>query len=228
MSLWDRLHDPIRRELNLEAPPQLGWRHALGGIAVMLFVLQVLTGILLMVYYQPIASDAYESIQYLMGTAQLGWLVRGLHAWGGSLLVLAMLLHLVRVVLQGAYRGRSFNWAVGVVLLLLVLAFGFTGTLLPWDQSAYWTIDEARAAIEDVPLLGPLLLGLLWGGIEELGEGALLRFYVFHVGLFPWITVGLLLLHVYLVARQGLYEPTSARRAQMNEEGATDGSAHGR
>lgn len=222
MRVLERVQDPMRRELELEVSPRIRWVHYLGGFAVVLFLAQVVTGILLMVYYQPTASDAYPSIQYLMGTAQLGWLVRGLHAWGGTLLIVFALLHLIRIFIQRAYRRRGFNWAVGILLLLLILAFGFTGTLLPWDQTAFWTIDEARAAIESVPFLGPMLLAFLWGGIEELGEGALLRFYVFHVGLFPWITGGLLILHLYLVARQGLYAPRSRPDAETTEGGTDD------
>ncbi len=219
MNFLERVRDPIRRELELEVSPRIRWVHYLGGVTVFLFLLQVITGILLMVYYQPTAADAYPSIQYIMGTASLGWLVRGLHAWGSSLLVLLALLHLIRVFAERAYRRRGFNWGVGMLLMLLLLAFGFTGTLLPWNQTAFWTIDEARAAIEQVPFLGPLLLAFLWGGVEELGEGALLRFYVFHVGLFPWITVGLLVLHLYLVARQGLYAPRSHPDPDVVEEG---------
>ncbi len=220
MSIWSRARTSLGRELDRPVSTTIGWRHAFGALAVFFFAVEVLTGILLMVYYQPTAGDAYESIQYIMSTASLGWLVRGLHVWAGSLLVLFALLHLARVWIQGAYRGgRGFNWAIGVLLLLLLLAFGFTGMLLPWDQAAFWTIDEAREAIAGVPFLGPLLLGVLWGGIEELGEGALLRFYVFHVGLLPWITVALLGLHVYLVGRQGLHRPDDhAREEHAREE----------
>lgn len=219
MSIWTRARTSLGQELDRPASPTIGWRHAIGALAVFFFAVEILTGILLMVYYQPTAGDAYESIQYIMSTASLGWLVRGLHVWAGTLLVLFALLHLGRVWLQGAYRGgRGFNWGIGVLLLLLLLAFGFTGMLLPWDQAAFWTIDEAREAIARVPFLGPLLLGVLWGGIEELGEGALLRFYVFHVGLLPWITVALLGLHLYLVGRQGLHRADEPRREEGIEE----------
>lgn len=219
MSIWARARTSLGQELDQPVSPTIGWRHAIGALTVFFFVVEILTGILLMVYYQPTAGDAYDSVQYIMSTANLGWLVRGLHVWAGTLLVLFALLHLVRVWGQGAYRGgRGFNWGLGVLLLLMLLAFGFTGMLLPWDQAAFWTIDEAREAISHVPFLGPLLLGVLWGGIEELGEGALLRFYVFHVGLLPWITVALLGLHLYLVGRQGLHHPGDDEREAGDEK----------
>lgn len=222
MSIWTRTRELVRRELELAVSPRLGGRHYLGGIVLLLLLLQVLTGILLMVYYQPTAEEAYGSIQYLMGTARMGWLVRGLHLWGAHLLVLAVLLHLIRVYWQGAYRERELNWAIGVVLLLLVLAFGFTGMLLPWDQEAFWTTDAARRAIARVPLIGPLFLDLLWGGVE-LGEGALLRFYVFHVGLLPWMTMLLVAIHLYLVARQGLYGSAGGHPQTAGESGRKRG-----
>lgn len=208
MALWERTRELIRRELELLVPPQFHVGHLLGSAVVFLFLIEILTGILLMVYYQPTVAEARPSIQYLMGTAQLGWLVRGLHRWGADLLILVTLLHMLRVGLFGAYRERELNWAIGVILLLLVMAFGFTGLLLPWDQQAFWTTDAARRAIERIPLIGKPVLDFLWGGVE-LGEGALLRFYVFHVGLLPWLTTLLIGVHLYFVARQGLFAPVS-------------------
>lgn len=208
MSIWARTRALIRRELELAIPPQLWLGHFLGGVALSLFLLEVFTGILLMVYYRPTTAEAYNSIQYIMSTPQLGWLVRGLHRWGADLLILVILLHLLRVYWQCAYRERELNWAIGFLLLLLILAFGFTGMLLPWDQQAFWTTDAARRAITHVPVLGKLFLDFLWGGVE-LGQGALMRFYVFHVGLLPWITIFLIAAHLYLVGRQGLFAPSS-------------------
>lgn len=217
MSFRERTGRILRRELQYPVPPELGYRHFLGAVVLFFLLVEIVTGILLMVYYQPTAAEAHGSLQYLMSTARLGWLVRGLHHWGTHLLILATVLHLLRVYLQGAYRERELNWAIGSALLLLILAFAFTGALLPWDQGAFWTTDAARRAIEGVPVLGPLFLDLLWGGLE-LGEGALLRFYVFHVGLLPWITVLLIALHIYLVGRQGLF--------QAAREGASEGRQH--
>jgi len=211
MGVWARTRELIRRELALPVPSQLRARHLLGGLTLFLFLLQVLTGILLMVYYQPTAGEAHSSVQYLLSTARLGWLVRSLHYWGAQLLILLAGLHLLRVFWDGAHRERELNWLVGLILLLLLIAFGFTGMLLPWDQGSFWTLDAARREIARLPLLGPLTLDFLWGGLE-LGEGALLRFYVFHVGLLPWIMMLLIAVHLYLVLRQGLYAPAEAAR----------------
>ncbi|OGF53354.1 MAG: hypothetical protein A2Z21_07915 [Candidatus Fraserbacteria bacterium RBG_16_55_9] len=208
MTFWERTRALIQQELELPVPSQFHLGHFLGGAVLFLFLIEIVTGILLMVYYQPTVTEAHQSIQYIMSTAQLGWLVRGLHSWGANLLILVALLHLLRVGLYGAYRERELNWAIGVILLLLVLAFGFTGMLLLWDQQAFWTTDAARLALERIPLIGKLFLDFLWGGVE-LGEGALLRFYVFHVGLLPWVTTLLIAVHLYLVARQGLFVPAS-------------------
>lgn len=224
MGVWARTRDLIRRELTLPVPPPLRARHLIGGLTLFFFLLQVLTGILLMVYYQPTAESAHSSVQYVLSTARLGWLVRSVHHWGAQLLMFLLGLHLLRVFWDGAHRERELNWLVGLVLLLFFIAFGFTGMLLPWDQSAFWTTDAARREIARLPLLGPLTLDFLWGGLE-LGEGALLRFYVFHVGLLPWLTVFLIAVHLYLVLRQGLFVPAGAeaRAARRWPQGETYG-----
>ena len=206
MEAGRRARELLRSELSRPVPRELGARHLLGVLTAFVFLIEVLTGILLMVYYHPTTEEAHGSLQYILSTARLGWLVRSLHAWGAHLLIGLLLLHLVRVLWDRAHRERELNWIVGVVLGLLLLAFGFTGMLLPWDQEAFWTTDAARRAIARLPVLGSWVLSFLWGG-RELGGGALLRFYVFHVGLFPWLAVSLLGLHVYLVARQGLFAP---------------------
>lgn len=202
-------------EWDRPAPSVRGW-HFLGGLALFLFLIEVLSGILLMVYYRPSPEAAYESVRFLMSRAHMGWLVRGIHKWAADLLILMVLGHLLRVYFQGAYRGgRELNWIVGVLLLLLVGAFAFTGSPLVWDQSAFWGTEAIRKVIARVPLLGPVVLDLLWGGRELKGE-ALLRFYVFHVGLLPWLMVALLLGHLYLVARQGLFPTNMGRNLPNN------------
>jgi quinol-cytochrome oxidoreductase complex cytochrome b subunit len=216
MGVWSRTRELMRRELVRPVPQTVGVRHILGGMVLFFFLVEVLTGILLMVYYHPTTEEAHGSIQYILSTARFGWLVLGLHRWGADLLILALGLHLLRVFWDGAYRERELNWAIGVALLLLALGFGFTGMLLPWDQQAFWTTEAARRAIEGVPLIGKPFLAFLWGGVE-LGEGALLRFYVFHVGLFPWITVFFITAHLYFVVRQGLYAPAPSPTARERE-----------
>jgi len=187
-----------------------GW-HLLGGLALFLLLIEILSGILLMVYYRPSPEVAYESVRFLMSRVRLGWLVRGIHKWTADLFILVVLGHLLRIYFHGAYReGRQLNWVIGVLLLLVVGAFAFTGPPLVWDQSAFWGAEAVRKVLARVPLLGPVVLDLLWGGRQLEGE-ALLRFYVFHVGLLPWFIIALLVGHLYLVARQGLF-PASVGR----------------
>jgi quinol-cytochrome oxidoreductase complex cytochrome b subunit len=199
-----RLKEVFRLEATL--PPHINILHYLGSLAFLLFSIEVVSGVLLMIYYRPAAGEAYQSIRYIMTDVRLGWLVRGVHRWAGDLLILVILLHLLRVYFYGTYKHpRELNWTVGILLLGFTIGFGFTGTLLPWDQGAFWTINYAQEAISSVPILGRLFLDFLWGG-PELGSAALLRFYVFHVGILPWIFAPLLLLHLYLAIYHGIGE----------------------
>jgi len=182
-------------------------RHYFNALVLIFFCQQVITGILLMIYYRPSAEAAYYSTAIITDEVRLGWLIRSLHRWGSDLLVLLSLLHMIRVYFLRAYQApRQLNWALGVCLLVLVLALGFTGTLLPWDQYAYWYMDSARWTIASVPLLGNALLALFWGG-WEIGEEVLLRFYAFHVGVLPWLALSLLIARLLMVWRFGVKEP---------------------
>jgi quinol-cytochrome oxidoreductase complex cytochrome b subunit len=160
-----------------------------------------------MVYYRPAAEETYSSMVMITDEVRLGWLVQGLHRWGADLLMLLALLHLARVYFSRAYQApRQLNWIVGLLLLLSLFAFAFTGTLLPWDQYAYWATYFAREIIAGIPLLGNVLLDLLWGE-KGIGAVALLRFYVFHVGILPWMTAFFLFIHLTMIWRLGIKEP---------------------
>jgi quinol-cytochrome oxidoreductase complex cytochrome b subunit len=175
--------------------------HWIGVAALACFVLQIVTGLLLALYYRPSAAAAYPSVAVINDEVRLGWVIRSLHAWASELLILLSLLHLIRVYFARAYDGRrGASWASGILAFIIVLAFGFTGTLLPWDQYAYWSIDSSRETIAAIPFLGGTLLNLFWGG-WELGEEVLLRFYAFHVAILPWLGAGLLWIHLGSVAR---------------------------
>lgn len=218
MNLLGRVGESARAELRQIVPTKLSFWHLLSGLAIFLLLIEIVSGILLMIYYRPSADEAYASVRYIMNDVQLGWLIRGIHKWSADFLVLLLLIHLVRVFAQRAYYERMLNWGLDLLLLLLTGAFAFTGILLVWDQSAFWSTDAARQIIQSVPILGNLILNLLWGG-EELEAGALLRFYVFHVGLLPWFTTLVLMIHLYLVGRQGLFNmsaPASARKPLPN------------
>lgn len=215
MNALARVRELLRAELRQQAPYHLNLWHLLGGLTLFLLFIEITTGILLMVYYRPSADEAYESVFYIINDVQLGWLIHGIHSWGAQLFILLVLVHVLRVYFHEAYRERELNWVIGVVLLLVIGAFVFTGTLLVWDQKAFWGIDAVRRVIADVPIVGKAILYFLWGG-TELDANALLRFYVFHVGLLPWVAIGLVMAHLYLVSRQGLFQkgPLSAESRQ--------------
>ncbi len=215
MNALARVYELLREELRTRPPHPISFWNLLGGLTLWLLFLEITTGILLMVYYRPAADEAYESVFYIINDVQLGWLIHGIHRWGAQLFILLILVHLVRVYFHGAYRERELNWVIGVLLLLVIGAFAFTGTLLVWDQRAFWGIDAVRRVIAEVPLVGRAVLYFLWGG-TELDAGALLRFYVFHVGLLPWVAIGLVMAHLYLVSRQGLFH-----RAQLRDSHET-------
>ncbi|HSD33426.1 MAG TPA: cytochrome b N-terminal domain-containing protein [Gemmatimonadales bacterium] len=194
----------FRKSLGYRLAPHVGWRHALGGITYLLFIILVITGVLLSVHYRPSAQEAYPSLQHIVSGVTLGWLIRDLHVWSASLLVLAVLAHMARVFFDAAYKPpRETNWLVGVLLLFLVLAFGASGYLLPWDQWAYWTVTEALNALATVPLVGGAAVAVLRG--DPIVSGATLsRFFAMHVIVLPWITLALVAFHFTMVRRHGV------------------------
>jgi len=209
--MFDTLKELVRAERGRTVSAHLTGFHYLGVMMLVAFVCEATTGILLMIYYRPSAAAAYHSTAIITDEVRLGWLVRSLHRWGADALIFLASMHMIRVYFARAYRPpRSINWVVGVLMLVLLLALGFTGTLLPWDQYAYWYIDSARQTIAAVPVLGNLVLGLFWGG-WDLGEEVLLRFYAFHVGVLPWLAFTLIGVHTLLVWRLGIQEPAPTR-----------------
>ena len=184
-----------------------------GGMTLFLFVIQVVTGILLLLYYRPSAEEAYESIQFLMAEVQFGWLIRSLHAWSANLMILALFVHLFSVLLLKAYRRpREMTWFSGVALFGIALAFGFTGYLLPWNELAYFATKVGTEIAGAVPLVGPFTLRLLRGGDEVTGA-TLTRFYGIHVAVLPALVTVLLGLHLYLVQKHGMSVPPSVEQA---------------
>jgi len=179
----------------------------LGGITLFLFIVQVVTGSLLTLYYQPTPDTAYESILFIMSNVNFGWLIRSIHAWGANLMIAFCALHLLRVFFQGAYKPpREMTWMIGVLLLGLTLGFGFTGYLLPWDQRAFWATTVGTEIAGAVPGVGDLLLRFLRSGTEVTGA-TLSRFYGIHTLLLP-LTLGMLVgVHLVLIHQQGLANP---------------------
>jgi quinol-cytochrome oxidoreductase complex cytochrome b subunit len=175
----------------------------LGFIAAVLFGILLVTGVYLMFVYTPSPSAAYGDMQHLKTGVGFGQLIRNVHRWSAHLMVLVVALHLVRVFYAGAYKKpREFNWAIGVVLLLLTLGLSFTGYLLPWDQLSYWATTVGTNLVHYVPVLGSTLQDLLIGG-DQIGPSTLLRFYALHVAVLPGLVIVMLSVHIWRVRKDG-------------------------
>jgi len=186
-------------------PSYKGFRWSSAVILLLLFV-QLITGVLLSLYYRPEPAAAHESMRFLVSSVPSGWLVRGMHHWAGDLLLVTVALHMTLVFMRRAYaRPREFQWVVGVGLLLVVLAMRFTGSLLPWDGEGYAGALLGLKLVESVPLLGGLLAVWLRAG-EVVGPDTLNRFFTTHALLLPWILLALFGLHAVLISRHGLSE----------------------
>lgn len=184
--------------------PKVNWLYTLGSASLFVAVNQIVTGILLTIYYVPNPEDAYSSVQYITNQVPAGWMIRGLHHWGASAMVVLVVLHMLRVIFHGAYKfPREVTWMTGVVLLLVVIGFGFTGYLLPWDQKAYWATTVGTRIAEVTPLVGDWILKLMRGG-EELSAVTLARFYGVHIWALPAALLAVLGGHLYLVIRIGI------------------------
>jgi cytochrome b6 len=181
-----------------------------GGMTLFLFMIQVATGILLLLYYRPSAGEAFESIQFIMTEVEFGWLVRSIHSWSANLMIFAMFIHLFSALMLTAYRRpREMTWLSGSGLLGLSLAFGFTGYLLPWNELAYFATRVGTEIPGILPVIGPFLRRLLRGG-EDVTGATLTRFYGIHVAILPAIVTLVLGLHLFLVQKHGMSRPPSA------------------
>lgn len=185
--------------------------YCFGGMVFVLIGLQLITGIFLAFYYVPDASGnpapSYTSVQYIMSGVYLGWLIRGVHFWSANLLVVMVVLHMARVFWTGSYRApRELNWMVGVVMLLIILAFSLTGYLLPWDTKAYWATSVTLQIVASAPLLGDPLRTALQGG-PVLGPDTLQRFFTIHVFILPALITLLMYVHFRLIRQHGISEP---------------------
>jgi quinol-cytochrome oxidoreductase complex cytochrome b subunit len=184
--------------------PKVNWWFTLGSASLFLFLLQGITGIMLSVYYVPTPDHAYDSIQYIMNGLAFGWLIRGIHHWGASLMVLIVFFHMLRTYFFGAYKyPREFTWVTGVLLLFLTLGMGFTGDLLPWDQRAYWATTVGTSIAGTVPFIGNFINQVLRGG-ADLSAVTLARFFSVHIWWFPALIAALIGIHLYMVIRLGI------------------------
>jgi menaquinol-cytochrome c reductase cytochrome b subunit len=185
--------------------------YCFGGMVFVLIIFQILTGIFLAFYYVPDAAGnpapAYTSVKFIMQSVYLGWLVRGVHFWAANLLVVMVVLHMARVYWTGSYRApRELNWMVGVLMLLIILAFSLTGYLLPWDTKAYWATEVTIKIGGSAPLIGNAIKELLQGG-PVLGGPTLQRWFAIHVFLLPAAITLLMYVHFKLIRQHGIAEP---------------------
>ena len=184
----------------------------LGGLTLFLFAVQAATGILLLLYYRPSAEEAYESVQFIVTRVEFGWLVRNIHSWSANLLIGAAFAHFFSVFILKSYRRpRELTWVTGVGLLFLMLAFGFSGYLLPWNELAFFATKVGTGIAGAVPIVGTFLMRLLRGGDEVTGA-TLSRFYGLHVAILPALTTLLIAMHLLLVQRQGMSVPLDVER----------------
>lgn len=185
-------------------PRGLSWMHTFGFCLLIVFVNQALTGAILAMHYQPGADTAYESIQRITMVHDWGWLVRGMHKWGASLMIVLMFLHMGASFMMGAYRyPRELTWISGVLIFATVMGMGFTGYLLVWDQRAFWATIVGINLNGTAPFLGPYITEFLRGGQDYTGD-IIARFYAIHMLLIPGALIGLIGLHMYLVTRLGV------------------------
>jgi cytochrome b6 len=192
-----------------------------GGMTLFFFLVQVATGILLMLYYRPSAEGAFESVEFLMTTVPFGWLMRSIHSWSANLMVFFAFVHMASVFFLKAYRPpREITWISGVLLFFLALGFGFSGYLLPWDQLAFFATKVGTDIAGSVPLIGEWVLHFLRGG-ERVTGGTLSRFYGWHVAILPAITTVLLGLHLLLVQIQGMSTPPWLKRRREAKDRAS-------
>ena len=220
-----RLHidQALKKALRYKLPKHAGWRHAPGGITYVLFMVLVVTGVLLALYYRPSVQEAYASVQHIVSNVSFGWLIRDLHVWAASLIVIAMMLHMARVLFEGAYKPpRETNWTIGLLLLFVVLGFGATGYLLPWDQWAYWTVTEVLVAVASFPIGGNLVAEALMGDVIVSGA-TLSRFFSIHVIVLPWASLALLAYHFTLVRRRGIAPPIDEEETKAGVGAEDDG-----
>jgi ubiquinol-cytochrome c reductase cytochrome b subunit len=187
--------------------PPTGWDYTIGSATLIAFAVQVVTGVALAFSYVPTPDHAYESLQFITGGAILGGLVRGIHYWGATAMVLLVCAHAAQVFLIGAFKyPREVNWLSGTFLLIFTFGMAFTGQLLRWNQDAYWAVVVGAAQAARAPVIGEWLTGILFAG-QSVGGATLTRFYATHVFMLPAVIFGLLGVHLYLVIRHGVSEP---------------------
>ena len=184
----------------------------LGGITLFFFMVQIATGLLLLLYYRPSANEAYESVQHITNQVHFGWLVRSIHAWSANLMVLSAFAHLFSVAFYRAFRKpRELTWISGVLVLFVVLGFGFSGYLLPWNTRAYFATKVGTEVPGQIPVIGRAIMIFMRGG-EDVTGATLSRFFALHVCVLPALAIGMVMLHLALVQKFGTSVPASVEK----------------
>jgi cytochrome b6 len=184
-------------------------------MTLFLFAIQIVTGILLLLYYRPSAENAFESVQFIMAEVRFGWLIRSIHSWSANVLIAVLFVHLFSVYFLRAYRRpRELTWITGVLLFFIILGFGFSGYLLPWNTVSFFATKVGTEVAGVVPFAGQFLVRFLRGGDEVTGA-TLTRFFGFHVAILPALCALIVGLHLLLVQRHGMSVPLSAESNDM-------------
>jgi quinol-cytochrome oxidoreductase complex cytochrome b subunit len=216
----DRAKEWLRERLNIDPIIEFAshksvpsWKgsfwYYFGGVALFLFIVQVITGILLLMYYQPGEKTAFESVRFIVTKVKFGWLIRSIHSWAANLFILAIFIHMFSVFFTKAFRRpRELTWYSGFMLLGLAMGLGFSGYLLPWNTLAYFATKVGTTIVAVVPVLGQPIMQFLREG-KEVTTATLTRFYGLHVAIFPLVFTAVLSLHMLLVQTQGMHEPES-------------------
>lgn len=201
------LREAFEKALSKPVPPHANQMLCLGGISFLIFMLQVVTGTLLLFYYRPAIGEAFSSTQFINNHVQLGWLVRSVHSWGSTLMIAFVFLHFLNVFVRRAYRHpRDFTWVSGVLLMLLTMGFGFTGYLLPWTQLSYWATTVGTETAAAVPVLGDYLKIFMRGG-PDVSAATLTRFFAIHVLILPFTITFFLIMHFVMIRKLGMADP---------------------
>jgi len=188
-------------------PPHVNIFYCLGGITLVCFIIQFATGFAMTFYYRPTVAEAFSSVEYIMNEVSFGWLIRSIHRWSASMMVLMMILHTFRVYLTGGFKKpRELTWVTGVILAVITVSFGVTGYSLPWDQIGYWAVKIVSGVPEAIPFVGSLLVELLRGGVS-VGQGTLSRYYSLHTFVLPWLIAVFMLAHFLMIRKQGISGP---------------------
>jgi len=211
----------VDKQVHKRLPPHTGWPHIFGSLSLTLFLSQIITGILLLIYYRPTPEEAHKSIQYITGEVQFGWLYRQVHAWGATFMILAVILHMARTFFMGSYKKpRELTWFVGALIFVVTIIFGFSGYLLPWNQLSYWATTVGTEIAGAIPWIGPWMKMFMLGG-ENVGGETLSRFFTAHVIILPWVLFFLVVFHLILMRSQNLatMEPVGEERPTPPECG---------